>query len=68
MNPVFKPIKITDLEEYKIAEGITHMDKICGTCHYYKNGHCTRMRYEYYMKEGFVVLPENEACTSWRHR
>ena len=59
-------IKIEDLEAYKLAEGITKPDKRCGTCGHHVDGRCMRIPYSNRIADGFEVLDDNEACTSWR--
>ena len=59
-------IKIEDLEAYKLAEGIIPPDKCCGTCGYHVDGRCMRIPYSNRIADGFAVLDNNEACTSWK--
>ena len=59
-------IKIEDLEAYKLAEGIIPPDKCCGTCGYHVDGRCMRIPYSNRITDGFAVLDDNEACTSWK--
>ena len=59
-------IKIEDLEAYKLAEGIIPPDKCCGTCGYHVDGRCVRIPYSNRIADGFAVLDDNEACSSWK--